>query len=44
MKKLYFFSYLGGPGGGLTSNPGERKFQGTKISSQSRQIYNKEKK
>ena len=24
--------YLGGPGGGLTSNPGERKFQGSKTS------------
>ena len=30
-KKQNFFSYLGGPGG-LTSNPGERKFQGSKTS------------
>ena len=38
---LKFFSYLGGPGGALMSNPGERKFQGSKSSSQSRQMYNK---
>ena len=44
MKKIYFFSYLGGPGGALMSNPGERKFQGSKTSSQSRHMYNKEKK
>ena len=39
------FSYLEGPGGGggggLTSNPGLPTFQGSKISSQSRQIENK---
>ena len=35
-KNIYFFSYLGGPGGALMSNPGERKFQGSKTSSQSR--------
>ena len=38
MKKTYtFFSYLGGPGA-LMSNPGERKFQGSKTSQQSRQF------
>ena len=31
----------GGVQGALMSNPGERKFQGSKISSQSRYMYNK---
>ena len=43
-EKIILFFIFGGSWGGLTSNPGERKFQGTKISSQSRQIYNKGKK
>ena len=45
--KYTFFSYLGGGGGSwgaLVSNPGERKFQGSKTSSQSRHMYNKRKK
>ena len=40
MNKYTFFSYLGVMGA-LTSNPGERKFQGSKTSSQSRHMYNK---
>ena len=47
MKKYTFFSYLGGgggPGGALMLNPDERKFQGSKTSSQSRHMYNKGKK
>ena len=40
-----FYSYLGGGSwGALMSNPVLPNFQGSKISSQSRQIYNKEKK
>ena len=39
-KKKLFFSYLGGSWGALMSNPGERKFQGSKTSSQSRHMYN----
>ena len=43
--KYDFFPIIfGGSRGALTFNPGERKFQGRKISSQSRQIYNKGKK
>ena len=40
--KKYFFFILEGGGvlGALTSNPGERKFQGSKTSSQSRHVYN----
>ena len=43
MKKFFFhiFSFLGGPGGGVTSNPDKRKFQGSKTTSQSRHMYNK---
>ena len=43
MKKYTFFSYLGGGGvlRALTSNPSERKFQGSKTSPQSRHMYNK---
>ena len=40
-EKNYTFFIFGGSWGGLTSNPGERKFQGSKISSQSRHMYNK---
>ena len=43
-KKLYFFHIWGVLGGGPTLNPGERKFQGSKTSQQSKQIYNKGKK
>ena len=43
-KNLYFFFIFGGSWGALTSNPGERKFQGSKTSSQSRHMYNKGKK
>ena len=39
-KFLYFFSYLGVLGA-LMSNTGERKYQGSKTSSQSRHMYNK---
>ena len=38
-----FYSYLGGSWGTLMSNPGLPNFQGSKISSQSRQMYNKKK-
>ena len=40
-KNTFFFIFGGGVLGALTLNPGERKFQGSKISSQSRQSYNK---
>ena len=41
-KKYTFFHIWGVLGGPLiTSNPGERKFQGSKTSSQSRHMYNK---
>ena len=42
---VYIFIYLGGGGswGTLTSNPGLPNFQGSKTSSQSRQMYNKKK-
>ena len=39
--KKNILGYLGGPGGPLTSNQGERKFQGRKTSSQSRHMHNK---
>ena len=39
--ECFTFFIFGGSWGALTLNPGERKFQGSKISSQSRQIYNK---
>ena len=42
-KNILFFIF-GGSWGALTSNPGERKFQGSKTSSQSRHMYNKGKK
>ena len=40
---LYFFVIFGGSWGDLTSNPGERIFQGSKTSAQSRHMFNKEK-
>ena len=46
MKKINIYFYIwggGGPGGTLTSNPGLPNFRGSKTSSQSRQIHNKEK-
>ena len=47
VKKCAFLAILfifGGSWGTLTSNPGLPNFQGSKISSQSRQMYNKKKK
>ena len=44
VKKCAFLAILfifGGPWGALTSGPGLPNFQGSKTSSQSRQIYNK---
>ena len=41
---FFFFFIFGGSWGALMSNPGERKFQGSKTSSQSRHMYNKGKK
>ena len=43
MKKNILFFIFGGGGswGALMSNPGERKIQGSKTSSQSRHMYNK---
>ena len=43
-EKIYFLFIFGGVLGALTLNPGERKFQGSKISSQSRHIYKQGKK
>ena len=44
-EQIFFVYYLGGggggPGGGLMSNSGERKFQGSKTSSQSRRMHSK---
>ena len=45
-EQIFFFIIWGGgggggPGGALMSNPGERKFQGSKTSSQSRRMYSK---
>ena len=42
-KNILFFIF-GGSWGALMLNPGERKFQGSKTSSQSRHMYNKGKK
>ena len=39
-KNILFFIF-GGSWGALTSNPGARKFQGSKTSSQNRHMYNK---
>ena len=44
MKNKNYFFIFGGSWGALMSNPGERKFQGSKTSSQSRHMYNKGKK
>ena len=41
MKKYILFFIFGGVLGALMLNPGKRKFQGSKTSSQSRHMYNK---